>query len=225
MNRCVILFLVLISAARVATAGGAPSAAVFEGKVLCLRVPQLTGDFTGQFRQLQPTNKIAGTILDLRFAEGDTAAVEAAVKIFSAQKKPLVILVNGQMRGGAVELALHLRADKLGVIIGSTNLTGKITPDIAVAVSVEDERQFLANPFAATTTNGVVTNKNEILSFVDHMTEAELVRKRIKDGEDPGDDEDLTPRPAPPSPVILDPVLARAVDLVKALAVLKPSHD
>ncbi len=226
MNRFSILLLaVLIFVARLTIAGAAPSAAVFEGKALCFRVAQLTESFAGQFRQLQPTNKIAGNILDLRFADGDAAAVEAVVKILSVQKKPLVILVNSQTRGGAAELAVQLREDKLGVIIGSTNLAGRITPDIAVAVSAEDEKQFMANPFAATTTNGApAVPKNELLSFVDHMTEAELVRKRIKDGEDPGDEE-VTPRPAPPQPVILDPALARAVDLVKALAVLKHSRD
>jgi len=124
----------------------------------------------------------------------------------------------------AAELALHLRVAKLGVLIGSSNGTAPIAPDISVAVNAEDEKQFLANPFATPTTNGAPVAKAELLSFVDHMTEAELVRKRIKDGEDPGD-EDVTPRPAPLQPIIRDPSLARAVDLVKALAVLKPAHD
>jgi hypothetical protein len=56
---------------------------------------------------------------------------------------------------------------------------------------------------------------------VDHMTEAELVHRKIKDGED-ASDEMLSPRPAPPQPVIRDPALARAVDLLKALAILQP---
>jgi hypothetical protein len=37
-------------------------------------------------------------------------------------------------------------------------------------------------------------------------------------------DEVLSPRPAPPQPVIRDPALARAVDLLKALAILHPAH-
>jgi hypothetical protein len=51
------------------------------------------------------------------------------------------------------------------------------------------------------------------------MSEAELVRKQIKDGEEDGS---AVPSPhgEPASPVIRDPELARAVDLLKALAVL-----
>ena len=56
-----------------------------------------------------------------------------------------------------------------------------------------------------------------MLPFVDHMSEAELVRKKIKDGE--GEDSPA-PRTEPATPVIRDPALARAVDLLKALAIL-----
>ena len=63
---------------------------------------------------------------------------------------------------------------------------------------------------------------NELLAFVDHTSEADLVRKRIKDGEDDG--EATQPRVEPPQPVIRDPALARAVDLLKALAALHPAR-
>ena len=87
------------------------------------------------------------------------------------------------------------------------------------------EKKFLLDPFAMTATNEPVSlsAKNELLPFVDHMSEAELVRKRIKDGED-GSDDSSTPRPLPAQPVIRDPSLARAVDLIKALAILKPAR-
>jgi hypothetical protein len=61
-----------------------------------------------------------------------------------------------------------------------------------------------------------------LLGFVDHTSEADLVRKRIKDGESDG--AIATPRAEPPQPVIRDPALARAVDLVKALAALHPAR-
>ena len=65
-----------------------------------------------------------------------------------------------------------------------------------------------------------VLAKNDLRAFVDHMTEAELVRRKIKDGEDESDGT-TTPRPGPAQPVVRDPVLARALDWLKALAVLK----
>jgi hypothetical protein len=53
------------------------------------------------------------------------------------------------------------------------------------------------------------------------MSEAELVRNHVKDGED--DEIQPTTRTEPP-PVIRDPALARAVDLLKALAIVRPAR-
>ena len=64
----------------------------------------------------------------------------------------------------------------------------------------------------------MLSGTNNLLAIVDHTSEAELVRKRIKDGDEGGDLP--TPRAEPAQPVIRDPALARAVDLLKALAVL-----
>jgi hypothetical protein len=226
MNRVFILFLALgLSAAQLMAADPVPNVTVLEGNVLCIRPGYLTPGFPEQFRSLQLTNKVVGTVLDLRFTDGDEKAVDAAVQMFATRKAPLALLVNGQTRGGAAEVAGRLRAANAGILIGSTNLPGIIPTDILVTVGQEEERKFQENPFAMTTTNEPVSlsAKSELLPFVDHMSEAELVRKRIKDGEDEGDDP-LTPRPAPSQPVIRDPSLARAVDLLKALAILKPYH-
>lgn len=221
------IFLAILLAAnlRLVAADLAATATVLEGKVLCVRVAQLTEKFASQFPSLTLTNPVTGLILDLRFAAGDEATVMAAKEIFAAKKLPLVILVNAQTRDGALDLALRLRGEKLAVVIGSTNRIGKLSPDIAVESSAADEKFFLENPFATPTTNGVLSTaaKNELLPFVDHMTEAELVHRKIKDGEDPGD-EVLSPRSVPPQPVIRDPALARAVDLLKALAILQPAR-
>ena len=224
MIRGVILFLAAGLAAVPLLAGEpAPNVSVLDGNVLCIRTSHLTDTFPDEVRSFQPTNKIVGTVLDLRFADGDDKSVDAALKLFTGKKTPLAMLVNSQTRGAAAELATRLRLAKAGILIGSTNPPGKISTDIAVAASLEDERKYLANPFAAPNTNVLISlsAKNELLPFVDHMSEAELVQRRIKDGEDEGD-EPLTPRVTPAQPVIRDPALARAVDLLKALAILKP---
>ena len=57
----------------------------------------------------------------------------------------------------------------------------------------------------------------------DHMSEAELVSKRIKDGEGEYNPA-LASRAEPVTPVIRDPALARAVDLLKAVAALHPAR-
>lgn len=226
MIRVAILILAAdLWAARLPAAEPATSAAVFAGNVLCIRAGHLTENFPEELRSLQPTNKIVGTVLDLRFADGEDAAVDAAVKVFAAKKIPLAMLVNGQTRGAAAALATRLRTADAGILIGSTNTPGIISADITVDVSAADEKKFLADPFAAPATNNEVppAAQNELLEIVDHMSEAELVHRKIKDGADDGD-EPLTPRVTPSQPVIRDPALARAVDLLTALAILKPAR-
>jgi hypothetical protein len=131
--------------------------------------------------------------------------------------------------------------------------SGGLQPDIAVTVSGDDERAFWENPYASLAQDAsnarMVTNS--LLPFVDRISEADLVRQRQKDGKligasgfhardmdlpgpgsirspsgDNAGDEDSAPAQAaePQKPVIRDPVLARAVDLVKGLAVVRESR-
>ena len=130
--------------------------------------------------------------------------------------------------------------------------SGGLQPDVAVTVSADDERAFWENPYASPVQNnspGVATNN--LLPFVDRISEAELVLQKQHDGKtigtsefhtrdmdlpgprlirrpsgDNAGDEDSAPARAaePQKPVIRDPVLARAVDLIKGLAVVHQSH-
>jgi hypothetical protein len=211
------------SARAEATNDVALKSVVLENEVAYLRVGEGSTTFaeeTGAAQNAPATNKIIGTVLDLRFADGESLA--AAEQFLAAKKSPLVILVNGETRGAAADWAARLRAAGAGLIIGSTNAAGKIAPDIAVAVSGAAEKKFQADPFAeARATNVHFAAANNLLPFVDHMSEAELVSKRAKDGEL---DEPDAPRAGPPQPVVRDPALARALDLLKALAVLNRSR-
>jgi hypothetical protein len=56
---------------------------------------------------------------------------------------------------------------------------------------------------------------------VDHTSEADLVRAKVKDGSQDEDSKTFRARPEPPRPFIRDPVLARAVDLIEALAIVR----
>jgi len=207
----------LVAAGRAAE----PAVSLLDQNVLLVRAGRLVENFPEAMRAAAPTNRLAGTVLDLRFA--DAAATNAA-DYFSRQKSPLVILVNSQTRGAAAALVSQLRGATAAIVIGSTNPPGPISPDIAVAVSAHDEKEFQDNPFfkVSAAPASALSRTNNLLALVDHTSEAELVRKRIKDGE--GDGEITTPRAEPPQPVIADPALARAVDLLKALAVLRQSR-
>lgn len=217
-------FTILLLAANLASAAPAP-VSVLEGNVLCLRADRISETWLAQVRAFQFTNQIAGTVLDLRFVEGDNAALAAAKEFFSKTKTPLAILVNNQTRGAAADLAATLRVDKTCLVISSTNPPPGITADLTVAVGAAAEKIYQADPFAVIATNSPSggSGKAEMNAFVDHMTEAELVRRRIKDGEDASEDLSSA-RPAPAQPVVRDPALARALDLFKALAVLHSGH-
>jgi len=182
----------------------------------------VTDNFLDQFRDATTTN-FSSVILDLRFTDGNTATAKTATSVFSPGKFPLVILVNRQTRGAAGQLAAQLQAAGTGIVIGGTN--GTILPDITLSVNPAQEKAFQDNPYFTATTNqtGTLSGTNALLSLVDHMSEAELVSKRIKDGEG-----EYNPAPAsrakPIAPIIRDPALARAVDLLKAVAALHPAR-
>ncbi len=221
-----------------AAAAGLAKSVVLEGNVAYLRVGQVGKNLADEIRAAQNalavSNKIAGTVLDLRFADGDGLdSAKAVADLFASKKLPLAILVNGQTRGAAAALASELRAAHDGLIFESvagsaqTNreTTALAQPDIVVAIGEEDERTLMENPYAVAApddTNSPAATNN-LLPFVDHTSEADLVRAKIKDGEE---DESLpTARQTePPKPFIRDPVLARAVDLIKGLAIVRAPH-
>jgi hypothetical protein len=202
--------------------------AVLENDVAYLRVSHIGKNSADEIQSAQSalaaTNEIAGTVLDLRFADGDDfESAQAAADLFVQKKMPLAILVNGETRGAAAKLAVDLREARTGLIYGNST---EIKPDIAVTVKIEDEKKFLENPYAAlaqSETNSSATTNN-FAPLIDHTSEADLVRAKIKDGDE---DDTLTPeRPAEPQkPFIRDPVLARAVDLIKGLAIVRQSRS
>ena len=198
---------------------------LLEDGVMYLRIGGVENGVAGEIataRAAFATNRILGVVLDLRFVEGgDPAGVPAAAALFMGKKLPLAILVNGRTRGAAAVLAATLRAARAGLVFGGA--AGGIKPDSAVAVGEEEERVFLRNPYAVPVQSvgpsGPITN--DFAPFIDHTSEADLVRAKIKDGDEEA--EPLPPRPAEPQkPLIQDPVLARAVDWIKALASLRP---
>ena len=261
--------------------------AVIESNVAHLRISRVAAGLPGELaaagRTLMQSNKVAGLILDLRFAGGEDygAAREAAGLLTDKTgPRPLVILVNGRTQGAAETLAATLRAAEAGLVIGSQTAGSAMTfkefplkdgerllvavapvktdahavpadglkPDIAVAVTSEDERALWQNPYAspAPGTNIAKAAANGYLPLVDRTSEADLVRQQQKDGKlislpvpakttpgpvrnhhddaDNPDDAGLVRPVSAPRPVLRDPVLTRAVDLIKGLAVLHGVH-
>lgn len=102
-----------------------------------------------------------------------------------------------------------------------------IRPDIAVAVRLEDERLYLDDPYRVLARPGPTArrgNTNTVAGATNRptrMNEADLVRLR-REGLNLDSDAPPTTRAATSeAPVVTDPVLARALDLLRGLAVLK----
>jgi hypothetical protein len=104
-----------------------------------------------------------------------------------------------------------------------------VKPDIEVRVSLEDERIHLRDAYGLVARpvvrSGAISNAPAGTNAVNRrprITEADLVRER-REGRSL---EDFTPARdrEPPKPQITDPTLARAVDLLKGLAVVRRSQ-
>jgi len=205
---------------------------LFENKIAYLRVSNVETGLDQAIGSAWPkfssTTNLIGLVLDLRYADGaNVEAARAAASLIEAKKLPLTILVNGNTRGEAVELTAMLRKAREGLVFGSptaaaTSTNGGLQPDIEVKVSPENERAYFADAFKVISptgrigADGVPTNEPS----GDRITEAELVRQRLKDT---GQEKFNPPaRPAEPqSPLVRDPVLARAMDLLKGLAIVR----
>jgi hypothetical protein len=188
-----------------------------ENHLLCIRATEVSENFSEQFLAAA-TNQFSGLILDLRRAGGTNKA--GIADFLGAKKMPLVVLTDVQTRGAAAALAAELRTNGAVVIGCVTNATVPHAADIRVLLAAEDQRRFLENPFTnalAAGTGGLASPTNLLFS-VDHTSEAELVRNRVKDGEE---EDPRSPRAAVEQPVVRDPALARAMDLLKALTVLR----
>ena len=117
---------------------------------------------------------------------------------------------------------------------GSALALKGVNPDIAVEVSPQDERTYYADAFSpvaqsnrpvssglSLTNRAIGTNRVERRPRFD---EAELVRER-KAGIPLDSDLPVLRESAPEKPLVRDPVLARALDLLKGLAVVRATRS
>lgn len=160
----------------------------------------------------------------------------------SALTLPLAVLVNGKTGAAAEALAAILRSGQAGLVIGVETAghasifkefelkSGQklriatadvrvgedvalgragVTPDIAVDVSEADERTYFDDPYADPEGRGSVSRRR--------VNEAELVRRRRQ-----GDGESAAAGTKPEDrPILRDPSLGRALDLLKGIAVVR----
>jgi hypothetical protein len=128
---------------------------------------------------------------------------------------------------------------------GTTLSTEGLKPDIDVTVNLEDERAYYADAFRVTMDKGSITGDTNSLASQSAGTngsrrvrfnEAELVREhregRSRDADETpirrtrdADDALRAAAGDVESPLVSDPALARAIDLLKGLAVVRQSRS
>jgi Peptidase family S41 len=123
----------------------------------------------------------------------------------------------------------HLRIGSAPVTLGdgSPLSTDGMKPDIDVTVGEDAERAFYADAFLVVSNQPSGSSSNIEASATNQtrvrFNEAELVREH-RAGENP--DEMTAKRPPEPlAPVVSDPALARALDLLKGLAVVRQNKS
>ncbi len=207
---------------------------------------------TDQKAAARTADQFLATERVLLTVEGEV--LRAAAKT-NAIQLPTAIVVNRQTSGAAEVLAALLRQNQVGLLIGTgtpggvrqfkdfTLSTGQrlriatgetklgdgqampstgLRPDIAVTVGAEEERAFFAEPYRGLGRSGSSVDKTTD-SATSRLTEAELVR-RMKEGQ-PLDAAPVVSAPAITTPQIRDPALARALDLLKGLSVVRSSRN
>jgi len=185
---------------------------------------------SGMIKSTAKTNAIAGPVVVLVNNE-TTGAPEAVAALL--RETGAGLLLGASTRGAAMtarEFPLAngqiLRIATTPVKLGGGKLIppSGVVPDIQVAVTAADESIYFNDPYAVINKFAALTNRlGSVTNQVPRRTrttEADLVRARREgtslDGELPPL-RDAEPEP----PVIRDPVLARAVDLLKGLAVVR----
>lgn len=129
----------------------------------------------------------------------------------------------------------RLRIGTAPVKLGDgTPLSGEgVKPDIEVVVNADDERAYMQDAYARTArtnllagtgspTGGSLEGTNRPTRRP-RTTEADLVRAR-RNGTSLDEDSQFVRDAEPAKPIIRDPALARAVDLLKGLAVVRQSR-
>lgn len=163
-----------------------------------------------------------------------TGAAEALAAVL--RQKDIGLLIGTNTPGQAsitkdfpLNNGSHLRIAVASVKAGDGQVVERLKPDIQVDVNPDDERAYFLDAYKVLprATAGGMTNLASVTITNKprkRMNEAELVRM-LRDGESPEDENAKPARPSePPKPLITDPALARAIDLLKALAVVRQTR-
>lgn len=119
---------------------------------------------------------------------------------------------------------LRVAVGHVGFGSGKT-LTNGLTPDIAIETSLDDQRSYLQDPYKNLHPSLLSKTENaKAMLDQPRMNEVELIREHNA-GEDRNGAEARLPDAPATTPAVVDPALARALDLLKGLAVVQPNRS
>lgn len=163
----------------------------------------------------------------------------AAEALAAVLRETGVALLLGQTTAGAAALMedfplktgqfLRIATTPVKLASGAPLSPQGLKPDITVAVNGDDEKTYLADayrePVRSTDTASAATSSENESAATNRTrrprpSEADLVRAR-REGLPLDGDFQVARDAEPPRPVLRDPALARAVDLLKGLAVVR----
>lgn len=219
-------------------AGGEDYAAVLEAAALFVRTEAAMLDWGEGLKAVRPAAQTFSQPVAVLVNRHTVGAAEALAAVL---REAGVGLILGQTTAGAAALmeefplksGQHLRIATSPVRLanGVALSPQGVSPDITVAVDGDDERSYFADAYRepAKATEALLAREvnaaNEASSTNrpnrrPRPNEADLVRAR-REGLPLDGDLVATRAPEPQRPVLRDPALARAVDLLKGLAVVR----
>jgi hypothetical protein len=222
-------------------AGGDDYAAVAAAADLFLNKPRSLLDWgNGTVKAKEKTDAISVPVAVLVNRE-TTGAAEALAAVL--RQAAAALILGNKTAGQAMIMQEYplkngdrLRIATTPVKLGDgTELSSNgLAPDIAVDVSSEDERAYYADAFRVLPRGNLLasqtlslTNSSSGITRTNRrprINEAELVRER-KEGLTPETDLSLGREPEAEGPMVHDPTLARALDVLKGLAIVRRARS
>jgi len=187
------------------------------------------GAFISTAKTNNSTNALA--VLVNRQTRGAAEAAAAALRqtgtalVLGATTAGEASLYRDFPLSSGLKLSLAVTAVKTGD--GEPVPATGVIPDIVVNIRPEVERGYLADPFGVVRPASAATSQtNQIVSSVrvrKRLTEADLVKAKQSGRplESASEATNPTATPTEPQKIVRDPVLARALDLLKGLDVMR----
>ena len=221
------------------TGGGDYAAAAAAADLFVSKSRPLLNWGDGVVKSKEKTNALDWPVVAL-VNEKTSKAAEALAAVLREAGAGLVL---GSRTAGLAMMAQEfplkngqrLRISTAPIQVGEgTALTAEgVKPDIIVQVSPEEERAYYADPFRVQSSSSTLASAEPSVADSGtgtnrarrtRLNESELLRER-REGASLEDERPPRREREPERPLVRDPALARALDLLKGLAVVRPGRS